>query len=369
MTLPASTDVLIVGGGLAGLRLADLLNDQGYDYQLIEARNRLGGRVLGYQTGGATFDLGPAWFWPAQPRIAALTDRFQLDIFEQYASGDFTFEDAEGIVQQGQNIGSMQGSLRLNGAISSLCDALHAELEKNRAHVDIALKSCTKTPSGILATCAGGKQITAQHVVLTLPPRVAAGLQFSPTLPDATIRCMQRIPTWMAGQAKALAIYETPFWRTAGLSGDAVSHRGPMVEIHDASPDTGGPFALFGFIGTPPHQRADTSALKIAILAQLYRLFGPNAPEPADLIVKDWASDPETTTTADLAGPSAHPHYGLPASLDGLWEGNLIFGGTEVAPEFGGYLEGALAAAEQAFESLSNTQRGASSTTFDRQWN
>jgi len=43
----------------------------------------------------------------------------------------------------------------------------------------------------------------------------------------------------------------------------------------------------------------------------------------------------------------AHPVYGLPPALNGLWDDTLIFGGTEVAPEFGGYIEGAFAAAEE----------------------
>ena len=40
-------DVLIVGGGLSGLSLADMLADRGIDYKLIEARERLGGRSGG----------------------------------------------------------------------------------------------------------------------------------------------------------------------------------------------------------------------------------------------------------------------------------------------------------------------------------
>ena len=35
--------------------------------------------------------------------------------------------------------------------------------------------------------------------------------------------------------------------------------------------------------------------------------------------------------------------------LNGIWEDSLVFGSTEVASQFGGYLEGALEAAENAF--------------------
>ena len=53
----------------------------------------------------------------------------------------------------------------------------------------------------------------------------------------------------------------------------------------------------------------------------------------------------------------AHPNYGLPCVLSGLWDEALVFGGTEVAPTFGGFLEGALEAAEYAYTVL-KTGRG-----------
>lgn len=126
-----------------------------------------------------------------------------------------------------------------------------------------------------------------------------------------------------------------------------------MVEIHDASPATGGPFALFGFIGVAPAQRQDESALKAAIRTQLLRLFGSDAQNPASVILQDWATEHSTATAQDTTPLTTHPRYGLPAALRSLWDGRLAFGGTEVAHEFGGFLEGALEAAEQSHHILS----------------
>ena len=53
----------------------------------------------------------------------------------------------------------------------------------------------------------------------------------------------------------------------------------------------------------------------------------------------------------------AHPNYGLPCVLSGLWDEALVFGGTEVAPTFGGFLEGALEAAEYAYTVLKTGRR------------
>ena len=49
---------------------------------------------------------------------------------------------------------------------------------------------------------------------------------------------------------------------------------------------------------------------------------------------------------------SFDPAYGLPKDLRSLWDGDLILGSTETAPQFGGFLEGAMAAADQAFTKI-----------------
>lgn len=204
----------------------------------------------------------------------------------------------------------------------------------------------SRTDAGIAATLRSGETVRADRVVLALPPRLAAKIAASPPLPDAALRAVQGVSTWMAGQAKALAVYDRPFWREAGLSGDATSRMGPMVEVHDASPARGGPYGLFGFIGVPPEARVAEEALRAHLVAQLVRLFGPDAAQPLALFLKDWASDPHTATVADHAPLMAHPSYGMPQVLADLRDEGLLFAGTEVAPQFGGYVEGALEAAE-----------------------
>ena len=346
------TQTLIIGGGLSGLALAARLSAKGQDFLLVEARDRWGGRILSAQCDGAAFDLGPAWFWPGQPRIAALIARFGLSRFDQFYQGDLLYEDERGQVQRGRGFASMQGSWRLQGGLGALIDKLLGEIPADKRLCATPIKALAKTRDGVIARTAAGAEITAQKVVLALPPRVAAQLSYTPALPQDAATAMARIPTWMAGQAKAVAVYYRPFWRDRGLSGDAMSRVGPMVECHDASPSEGGPYALFGFLGVPPDLRRDTDALRAQLRAQLVRLFGPDAQDPKHLFIEDWAADPFTATSLDQRPIHAHPDYGLPRALSGLWENALVFGGTEVAPTFGGYLEGALEAAEHAHTTL-----------------
>ncbi len=345
---------IIIGGGLSGLALAESLESQGHDYLLLEARQRFGGRIMTNYFGGGYFDMGPAWFWPGQPRIAALIDRLRLQQFDQYAEGTLIFENELGQMQRGQGFASMEGSLRLVGGFAALTEALTNQLPSHRKKTNAQVQRIESADRQCHAILANGEVLSADQIVLSLPPRIAAQIAFSPALPTSAIKAMQGIATWMAGQAKAIAIYDNPFWRNEGLSGDAMSRKGPMVEIHDASPVTGGPYALFGFIGVPASGRADEQLLCHHLLAQLGRLFGPKAAEPVELLIKDWAYDPHTATEADKAPLHAHPAYGLALEMENLWNDQLLFAGTEVAPSFGGYIEGALEAAETALRILSS---------------
>lgn len=344
--------ISIVGGGLSGLALAEALETRGQDYLLVEARARFGGRIKTERVEGSGFDMGPAWFWPGQPRIAALIDRLNLQKFHQFSEGVLSFEDERGRVQRGQGMSSMEGSWRLVGGLDQMIDALAKRLPDHRKRLNAPVVDLAKSRHGISVTLEGGEILQATQVVLALPPRVAAQFTFAPALPADTLRTMQGVATWMAGQAKAVAIYDAPFWREEGLSGDAMSRVGPMVEIHDASPAAGGPYALFGFISVPPQARTHEQQLREQLQAQLIRLFGPKAATPKRLYIKDWAFDRYTATQADQAPLYAHPTYGLSRTMTHLWDDTLHFAGTEVAPTFGGYIEGALEAAENVLNTL-----------------
>jgi monoamine oxidase len=344
---------LIIGGGLSGLALADALEAQGHDYLLVEARDRFGGRIKTEHHEGGSFDMGPAWFWPGQPRIAALIERLGLEKLDQFYEGELTFEDEQGRVQRGRGHASMEGSWRLKGGLGALTGALADKLPENRKQLNAPVIGLAKAQGHISATFADGKTIDAEQVVLALPPRIAAQIGFGPPLPASAMDALRAVPTWMAGQAKAVAVFDTAFWRTAGLSGDAMSRFGPMVEIHDASPALGGPYALFGFIGVPSQNRKDSNALREAVKAQFVRLFGPEAANPSALFIKDWASDHYITTEADQQPLYAHPTYGMARQIVDLWDGRLHFSVTEVAPQFGGFIEGALEASENVLTTFS----------------
>lgn len=322
------TDLCIIGAGLSGLALAAKVQAEGRDVIVLEARDRSGGRVL--SQGG--HDLGPAWIWPHNHRMLALLESLGLNTFAQYESGRLVFEDAVGRVRRDLEFATMGGALRVEGGLARVTDTLASGLG-DRLRLARRVHRVLEESGGVSVLMTEGR-IHAGRVILAMPPRLMAGLGV--TVPDA--------PTWMAGHAKLVATYPTAFWRENGLNGDAISHRGPLTEIHDASPVDAKLGALFGFAHVGA---ARQPGFRDAAIAQLVRLFGQDAATPDDVFIKDWSMDSATATEADLTPSSDHPTYNaLPPTR------RLIFAGTETSHDNGGFLEGALAAAEAAHDAL-----------------
>ena len=66
-----------------------------------------------------------------------------------------------------------------------------------------------------------------------------------------------------------------------------------------------------------------------------------------EVFYTDWAEESLTAVAADRAPLTHHPAYGRPSALVPTQGSRLFFASSELAPEVGGYLEGALAAAEE----------------------
>ena len=355
--------IAIIGAGLAGLYAADRLEQLGIDYVLLEARAAPGGRIASARRPGAgaadRFDLGPTWFWPAlQPQLERLIEDLGLHRFAQHEDGAMLVErSADCAPERMRGYPSEPAAQRLFGGMQSLVDALRERLDPQRVFTQRRVSTLHQTGAKIEigSEGPGGRgTMSADEVWLALPPRLAArDLQFGPDLPAALRRQWAATPTWMAPHAKYLALYERPFWREQGLSGEARSLPGPLGEIHDASlPD--GSAALFGFFALPAHLRrsAPEAQLHSACREQLTRLFGPLASAPSAEFIKDWALDPLTATDAD--GQVSQAHADAPASTVGVgsWQGRLRGIASEWSAQFPGYLAGAVDAAERAVAAL-----------------
>jgi monoamine oxidase len=368
--------VLVIGGGLAGLTAARLLHRAGIDFQLLEARNRLGGRILSTDASGAVsddgFDLGPSWFWPGmQPKIAALVEELGLPSFPQNSDGDVVFQRmSREAPQRYRGLPQEPQSMRLAGGTATVIRALAAGLPASSIRLNTRVVRVARDGQDVKVNFveANGseQQIRASQVLFALPPRLlAATILFSPALDAATAQRWRETPTWMAPHAKFFALYDRPFWRDAGLSGTAQSMVGPLAEIHDAT-TASGKAALFGFVGVPGQQRLaiGQDAIVTASIQQLASLFGPEAASPVATLFKDWAADPLTATADDQIG-GGHPSPDRRPWVTGDWQEHVSLAGSETSSSEPGYLAGAVEAAERAVTELMSRLNATGAGAFD----
>lgn len=356
------TSVLIVGGGLAGLALARRLHLAAIDFQLVEGRDRFGGRILSASQENVPsldgFDLGPSWFWPeSQTGLADLVAELELETFHQHGEGDVVFHRmSREAPQRYRGFQQSPQSMRLVGGTAALIAALVNALPGNRLHRSTLATQVERLEDGIgvtIVNASGPSLISTAHVVFAIPPRLLdARVAFTPDVAKSDRDLWRSTPTWMAPHAKFFAVYDRPFWRDEGLSGSAQSMVGPLVEIHDATTASGSA-ALFGFVGASSAQRQamGVACLKQACVDQLGLLFGDQATRPVRTLLKDWSIDPFTAAPLD-AEPSGHPAGGRQEWFTDAWAGRAWMGGSEASPSDPGYLAGAVAAAESVAATL-----------------
>jgi len=344
------TDILIIGGGLSGLTATWQLRSAGENASIMEARTRFGGRILTVEgDDGTPCDLGPSWFWPGQPLVASLLNHFDIPYFEQYVDGAVLFQQMDGRIDRITDASPMTGSLRIQGGVNHLTNVIADKIDASHqllAHMvtGLSINNDVITVDAIGPT--GKVQLEAKQVALAIPPRLAADLIIVPELPKKTMQALADTPTWMAGHAKFFATYDEPFWRMKGLCGTAISQCGPLAEVHDASPNSGNTFSLFGFSRLDAESRESMGRFEFIkkAIAQLAALFGNEANRTLTVHFQDWSTEKFTANVADRKPLTSHPHYGLNLLLGRAWGGKLEFISTETSFSNGGLIEGALEA-------------------------
>ena len=196
-----------------------------------------------------------------------------------------------------------------------------------------------------------GRSFAGSHVIVTLPPTLAARLEYSPALPSWRDQLTQRVP---AGSViKVFAAYDAPFWRADGLNGQVASDTGPVKITFDNSPPSGSPGVLMGFLeGAEARQwaRSTHDERRRAVLDCFVRYFGPRAGDPDEYVERDWMAEEFTRGCYGAHfTPGVWTAYG-----HALREpvGRLHWAGAETSPVWNGYMEGAVRSGERAAEQV-----------------
>lgn len=340
--------ILIIGGGLSGLTLAYLAGQKNIRLTLLEATDRLGGRIhtiLGARK--TPLELGATWFADQHSSLLDLIEALGLHKFPQFDEGIALFQTKSfEPPQQFYVPASRAPSYRLAGGTSALIQTLAAKIPPASLHLNAPVQQIRQTADGIEAQLKDGTIYSADKAFICLPPQVAAAaIQFSPALPAALQQLLPEVQTWMAGAVKFTVEYEMPFWRTGGYSGMLYSHSGVITEMYDHTNFEENRFGFTGFLNAGvQHYAMDTR--KEYVLQQLSTFFGEAANHPTGYYDKIW--NQPTLLAGQQIFPRAHFNNGHPALQASYFEGKLFFAGSETARQHPGYMEGAIDAAREA---------------------
>ncbi len=341
--------VVILGAGLSGLTTAYMLQSHQVAVTILEARDRLGGRIWTRSlAGNAHAEAGATWFTAAHTRLIGLLGEMEVGHFAQFTTGTSLLASMyDGTVEQFQVPQSEPASFRISGGSTALIDALERRLVNVNTYLSTPVSAITFSESGCVLETAPGKKLEADIVVSTLPPRLLLhGLRLTPDLPREWVNVATNTQTWMGHAAKFLVSYKQPFWRQKGFSGMAFGQGGIIPEMYDHTSDDESSFALKGFLSPGVYGLAE-EVRRDAVLDQLAQYFGPEAKQALEYGDALWGEDPFVRVAQQ---PELMPHQnnGHPIYRQPLYGGRLVVSGSETASMYAGYMDGAVRAGERA---------------------
>jgi monoamine oxidase len=189
--------------------------------------------------------------------------------------------------------------------------------------------------------------VTAKRVIVATPPTLAGRIQYEPGLPFARDQLIQRYP--QGTLTKVAAVYPTPFWRDAGLTGTVLDTGGPVNASFDDSPPGGSPGVLFGFVGGDNACRYNAMSpadRQSEVISQFATWFGAQAAHPTAYFDTSWSEEVWTRGC-----PVGIPSLGTLLAYGPLIRrpvGRIHWAGTETSTYWNGYMDGAVRSGERA---------------------
>jgi len=236
--------------------------------------------------------------------------------------------------------------------------ALSARMARDlgaRVRLSSPVRRIVQDAAGVTVV-ADGATLRGRHAIVALPPTLAGRIAYDPPMPVQRDQLTQRLAAgWLV---KCEAVYDSPFWREAGLNGSAVVNDGPARTVFDVSPPDGRRGILLGFVGGDTARRflGKPHELRGAVLDNFAQCFGPQAREVREWFVMDWGAEEWTRGCPTMiAPPGALTAYG-PALVAPV--GRIHWAGTETSGYWTGYMDGAVRSGERVAREITQASRG-----------
>jgi monoamine oxidase len=455
-TIPTRTaDVVVIGGGFAGLTAARRLTQRHKSVIVLEARDRVGGRVWNHNLGGGVVsERGGTFVGPTQDRVLALAKEFGIGTFPTYDTGKdiyingstrLEYDDTNPLTGNAppdplalpnlativmemdnlsksvpvgapwtaakahewdtqtleswinahiavtpqfkallpvatrpifgaephelsllfvlfyiassgnaQNPGTFERNFNTRGGGQqdrffggSQQIAIHAAHQLGKRVVLSSPARTIEQHKGTVTVHSDKLIVKAKHAIVAMPPVLAGRIHYPSGLPSGRHQLTDRFP--QGTLTKVAAVYDTPFWRNEGFTGQALSTAGPVSATFDDSPPSGKPGIVFGFVGGDEARKYNASspaARKAAVLNQFKGFFGAQALRPRAFFDTIWTQE-QWTRGCPVGIPTLGtlsalgPHLRQPV-------GHIHWAGTETSDYWNGYMDGAVRSGERA---------------------
>lgn len=276
--------------------------------------------------GRKLIDLGIEAIFSVEPRDLSLL--FALFYIHSAGSLDVLINTAGGAQEQ-----------RIAGGTQAVAIALARQLGK-RMRLRSPVRRIVQHDRFVEVQC-DPRTVRARRVVVAIPPTLASRIEFLPGLPALRDQLTQRMP--MGSVIKTIAVYDEPFWRADGLTGQATSDAGPVKVTFDASPESGRPGVLLGFVDAEdsrvltPKSAAERQQ---AALESCAHYFGERTLHPTRYLETTWDNEPYSGGgPVGVLSPGGLLSFGR-ALREPV--GSIHWAGTETATVWNGYMDGAV---------------------------
>jgi monoamine oxidase len=196
----------------------------------------------------------------------------------------------------------------------------------------------------------------ARRVIVAVPLAIAGQIIFEPMLPVDRSFLHQRMPS--GAIIKTSVVYDEPFWRADGLSGQSAAPGTPAAVTIDACTDTGRPGVMCVITEGPTARRLsslDAAARKEAVLSDLTERFGGKSKSPVDYVEQDWSVERYSG-----GGMISHAPPGVLTSFGHTLRppcGRIHWAGTESSAVMNGWVDGAVRSGERAAAEATQHER------------
>jgi monoamine oxidase len=223
--------VVIVGAGLSGLVAGYELKRAGHKVTILEARNRVGGRVFTLRSpfsDGHYAETGAARIPPDHNLTLGYANHFGLTLdpfypgsglYVDFSNGSRTLIPASSFLDDRPWPGSVKHSeyVTIRGGMEKLPKAF-AESLCGRIHLTSPVESVEQTPDSIFVRVSEGAEFTADRVLCTVPLPVLKLIHFIPALSPEKVEASNGGYNYMAS-TRVFVQFARRFWEGEELNG------------------------------------------------------------------------------------------------------------------------------------------------------